>query len=48
LHQSKSDTEDNIVIDLDLTTLREFRSGWPFFRDRRVDLYSEILKLSSD
>ena len=48
LHQSKSDTEDNIVIDLDLTILEEFRSGWPFFRDRRVDLYSEILKLSSD
>ncbi len=34
--------EEIILADIDLRKLEETRRNWPFFRDRRIDAYSEI------
>jgi N-carbamoylputrescine amidase len=34
--------EEDIVCDLDLSLMDETRKWWPFFRDRRIDAYSQI------
>lgn len=38
------DQEEIIHHELDYAAIDEFRKIWPFFRDRRIDAYSEILK----
>ena len=38
------DKEEYIVHKFDLDSLQEHRSSWGFFRDRRTDLYKDILK----
>ena len=39
-----SDNKDEIVVaDLDLEVIREVRDGWQFFRDRRPEMYDEIV-----
>ena len=38
------DNEEAIVYQFDLDEIKEYRSSWGFFRDRRTDLYDEILK----
>jgi len=38
-----NDTNENILIDIDLSRTEEVRRIWPFFRDRRIDEYVEIL-----
>lgn len=35
--------EGVITAELDLDELRQYRAGWGFFRDRRVDLYGPLL-----
>ena len=32
------------VVDIDLDRTEYVRRGWPFFRDRRIDAYGDILK----
>jgi len=40
-----SEDKDEVVIgDLDLEVIREVRDGWQFFRDRRPELYTEIVQ----
>jgi len=34
------------VVEFDLEKIAQEREGWGVYRDRRVDLYSDILKLS--
>jgi N-carbamoylputrescine amidase len=37
--------KDNLLIaEIDLSMIEEKRNIWPFFRDRRIDSYNEILK----
>lgn len=36
------DKEHTLIVDLDLDALEEHRRIWPFFRDRRIDAYSDI------
>lgn len=36
--------EEVLITDLDLGLIEETRSWWPFFRDRRVDAYSGLLR----
>ena len=36
--------EEYIVHEFDLDEIKEYRSSWGFFRDRRTDLYDDILK----
>ena len=38
------DNEEYIVQKFDLDSIQEHRSSWGFFRDRRTDLYKDILK----
>lgn len=44
LTQFPTDSEDVRVVDLDLDRTEYVRRGWPFFRDRRIDAYGDILK----
>lgn len=44
--QGSTDKEEIIYADCDLEALEAHRQIWPFFRDRRVDTYSDILKRS--
>ncbi len=37
------DKDDIVIADLDLDTIREVRNVWQFFRDRRPDMYDEIV-----
>ncbi|MFQ5492473.1 MAG: acyltransferase, partial [Phycisphaerae bacterium] len=32
-----------VVADLDLDLIREVRNVWQFFRDRRPDMYDEVV-----
>ncbi len=43
--ESDRDSQDIIVAEFDLDELRHTRSSWGLFRDRRPDLYGELLKL---
>ncbi|MEW5817002.1 MAG: nitrilase-related carbon-nitrogen hydrolase [Spirochaetota bacterium] len=39
-----SDAQDEVVVaDLNLEQIREVRDGWQFFRDRRPEMYDEIV-----
>ena len=38
------DNEQSIVYLFDLDEIKEYRSSWGFFRDRRTDFYDDILK----
>lgn len=44
LAQGGEDNEEIIVCEIDLTRSENVRRWWPFFRDRRIDAYGEILK----
>jgi len=46
--QSSNEMPDILVADCDLGQIEETRRHWPFLRDRRVDSYSNILKLYND
>ncbi|MEY3451015.1 MAG: hypothetical protein RL711_840 [Bacteroidota bacterium] len=43
-HTSSSDTEEEVVIEIDLQRSENVRRWWPFLRDRRIDAYGEIVK----
>ncbi len=45
---ASSDTEEIIYYDIDLKKGEETRKIWPFFRDRRVDNYSNLSKIFID
>jgi N-carbamoylputrescine amidase len=36
--------ETNLIADIDLNRIENVRRIWPFFRDRRIDAYGDILK----
>ena len=36
--------EETLSVDLDLQEVENFRRIWPFFRDRRIDSYGDIVK----
>ncbi len=44
LAEFPSDEECNAVVEIDLDRTEYVRRGWPFFRDRRIDMYDPILK----
>ncbi len=44
LAQASNDKEENIIIDIDLQRSENVRRWWPFFRDRRIDAFSDITK----
>jgi N-carbamoylputrescine amidase len=42
--QAASDQEENILVDIDLGRSEDVRRIWPFFRDRRIDAYGQIVR----
>jgi len=44
LAEGSRDKDEVIVADLDLDMIREVRNVWQFFRDRRPELYGELVK----
>lgn len=48
ISQASMDKEEIIYADIDPSVLEDVRKNWPFFRDRRIDSYDEILKRAID
>lgn len=44
LHVSPPGEPENAVVEIDLARAEDVRRIWPFFRDRRIDAYADILK----
>ena len=44
LVQSSDNQDENIVFDVDMKHTEIVRRWWPFFRDRRIDAYQDIVK----
>lgn len=40
--------EEVIIVEIDLNTIESQRREWPFFRDRRIDVYDGVLKRMMD
>lgn len=44
LAHASEDAEEIIVCEIDMQRSENVRRWWPFFRDRRIDAYGDILK----
>jgi len=44
LAQAGADTEEVLVVELDRARTESVRRIWPYFRDRRIDAYQDLLK----
>jgi N-carbamoylputrescine amidase len=44
LAQASSDKEENLIVDIDLNRTEQIKRIWPYFRDRRIDAYSDMTK----
>lgn len=43
LYEASTEEEESIIVELDLDHSEQVRRWWPFFRDRRIDAYNDIL-----
>lgn len=48
LYRSSADSEDSVVVEIDLARSENVRRWWPFLRDRRIDMYDDILRRFAD
>ncbi len=48
LAKATQDSEEILLVDIDLSRSEKVRRIWPFLRDRRIDAYEEILKRYRD
>lgn len=48
LHLSSVGHEENVVVEIDKKRTEEVRRIWPFFRDRRIDYYGDLVKRYRD
>jgi N-carbamoylputrescine amidase len=46
--KADSESEQILLVECDLSKNEETRQNWPFFRDRRIDSYSQINKIYND
>ncbi len=46
--RAATDRDELLFVDCDMDLLEDFRRIWPFFRDRRIDAYADILKRFDD
>jgi N-carbamoylputrescine amidase len=44
LAKASHDEEEVMVVEVDLSKTDQYRTHWPFLRDRRIDSYGEIVK----
>ena len=42
------ETNESCIVDIDIKETEQQRLVWPYFRDRRIDAYSELIKRSID
>lgn len=48
LYLASADQPENIVVEIDKKRTEEVRRIWPFFRDRRIDFYGDLVKRYRD
>ncbi|MEO0454612.1 MAG: carbon-nitrogen hydrolase [Verrucomicrobiota bacterium] len=48
MEKSSEEKEEIVTATCSLTEVKKTRQHWPFFRDRRIDHYSELTKIWSD
>ena len=48
LAQAGHESEEILLVDCDLARVEETRQHWPFLRDRRIDAYGGLQRLSED
>ena len=46
--QASADSEETLVVDIDLARTETVRRMWPFFRDRRIDAFGGLTKRASE
>lgn len=44
LAQASQKQEENVVVEIDLNSSENVRRIWPFFRDRRIDAFGDLMK----
>jgi N-carbamoylputrescine amidase len=44
LAEASPDKEENLIIELDLERTEKIKRIWPYFRDRRIDAYGDLIK----
>jgi len=44
LYQASHDDEENVVVEINTAKTDQYRTHWPFMRDRRIDSYDPIMK----
>ena len=44
IYEASTDEEESIIVEMDLDHSEQVRRWWPFFRDRRIDEYGDILQ----
>ncbi|MDC8829890.1 carbon-nitrogen hydrolase [Alteromonas gilva] len=44
LAQASADQEETLLVELDMTRTEQIKRIWPYFRDRRIDAYGELVK----
>ena len=44
LAKASTDTEEILIVDIDLDIVDRTRTHWPFLRDRRIDAYSDLTR----
>lgn len=42
--QASNDNDENLVLDIDMQRSEDVRRMWPFFRDRRIDMFGDLTK----
>lgn len=48
LAQASQDKEEILLAEIDRELMEDVRQNWPFFRDRRIDAYQDIVKRAID
>ena len=48
LAEASRDSEETLIVECEPRRIEEARRAWPFFRDRRIDAYGEILQRAGD
>ncbi|MFT2089646.1 carbon-nitrogen hydrolase [Paraglaciecola sp. 2405UD69-4] len=44
LAKASEDQEENLIVEIDLQRTEQIKRIWPYFRDRRIDAYSDLSK----
>ncbi|MFT4994303.1 MAG: N-carbamoylputrescine amidase [Paraglaciecola sp.] len=44
LAEASADQEENLIVELDLARTEQIKRIWPYFRDRRIDAYGDLVK----